>query len=71
MIGASNSYRVREAEARAALADAMEADLPVCACCRDRLYPGDRLSRIEINREEVVLCRFCLSNAFNALEVLE
>lgn len=44
--------------------------LPRCSVCGNTIYPGQKLSRVVIQKEEIVLCAGCVEDIIEGQELV-
>lgn len=57
------------AELLAAMEDYEMSNRPRCFFCQDPMFFGERFSRMNRDREEVLVCEYCLKLAVKDMEV--
>lgn len=49
--------------------DRYVARLPRCSVCGNTIYPGQKLSRVVIHKDEIVLCSGCVDDIIEGQEL--
>lgn len=56
-------------EQRQAEWDRYVSRLPHCSVCGNTIYPGQKLSRVVIQKEEIVICAECVEDIIEGQEL--